>query len=149
MPPKAKFDRSRLSMLNVRWRIGGRICDYLTPALYVRLQTEGGYALLRPPPSKADPFSLHWGPCTIYLRYSATEKINAARELAREEMRRAVDPSLRESAPLFVTSEGVAWRHHLALARILKILKKNLSGPRSEKKISNLQRRVRKSGNIC
>ena len=112
LPPKAKFDRSRLSMLNVKWRIGGRTYDYLTPELYARLQKEGGYALLRPPPSKADPFSLHWGPCTIYLRYSATEKINAARELAREEMRRAIDPRQRESAPLFVTNEGVAWRHH-------------------------------------
>ena len=112
LPPKAKFDRSRLSMLNVRWRIGGVVYDHLTPELYRRLQREGGYALLRPPPSKADPFSLHWGPCTIYLRYSATEKINAARELAREEMRRAVDPTMRESQPLFITEEGTAWRHH-------------------------------------
>ena len=111
LPPKAKFDKTRISMLNVRWRIGGRVYSHLTPELYAQLQRDGGYALLRPPPSKADPFSLHWGPCTIYLRYSASEHINAARELAREEMRRKVDPAKREDAPLFVTGAGVAWRH--------------------------------------
>ena len=111
LPPKVRFDKSRLSMRNIRWRIGGVVYDELTPELYARLCSEGGYALLRPPPSKADPFSLHWGPCTIYLRYDATENINAARELAREEMRRCVPLSERESTPLFVTSDGAAWRH--------------------------------------
>ena len=107
----APFDKSRLSMRNVRWSIGGVVYDELTPELYARLCAEGGYALLRPPPSKADPFSLHWGPCTIYLRFSATEVINAARELAREEIRRRVPLSERESAPLFVKADGGAWRH--------------------------------------
>ena len=111
LPKNARFDRSRLSMRNVRWSIGGVVYDELTPELYARLCAEGGYALLRPPPSKADPFSLHWGPCTIYLRFSATEVINAARELAREEIRRRVPLSERESAPLFVKADGGAWRH--------------------------------------
>ena len=111
LPAKAKFDKTRLSMKNIRWRIGADVYDALTPALFERLQREGGYALLRPPPSKADPFSLHWGPSTIYLRYSATAKINAARELAREELRRAVKPAERESAPLFIDGTGGAWRH--------------------------------------
>ena len=107
----APFDKSRLSMRNVRWSIGGVVYDELTPELYARLCAEGGYALLRPPPSKVDPFSLHWGPCTIYLRFSATEVINAARELAREEIWRRVPLSERESAPLFVKADGGAWRH--------------------------------------
>ena len=135
LPPKAKFDRSRLSMLNVRWRIGGVIYNHLTPELHMRLLREGGYALLRPPPSKADPFSLHWGPCTIYLRYSATEKINAARELAREEMRRAVDPSMRESEPLFVTEEGKAWRHY-ELATTFRAIIVAVSGEERAKQVS-------------
>ena len=93
----ARFDKSRISMRNVRWSVGGVVYDELTPELYARLCTEGGYALLRPPPSKADPFSLHWGPCTIYLRFHPTETINAARELAREELRRKMprSPSAR------------------------------------------------------
>ena len=117
LPANARFDKSRLSMLNVRWSIGGVVYDDLTPALYERLRAEGGYALLRPPPSKADPFSLHWGPCTIYLRFDATETINAARELAREELRRQVPLAEREAAPLFVTADGSAWRH-AALAKV-------------------------------
>ena len=47
-------------------------------------------------------FRCDWGPCTIYLRYSATESINAARELA-QEVRCGVDPTKREEAPLFIT----------------------------------------------
>ena len=58
--------RAHLSMANVRWCIGGVIYDALTPELYERL-ADGDYALLRPPPSKSDQFSLHWGAATIYL----------------------------------------------------------------------------------
>ena len=111
LPKNARFDKSRLSMLNVRWSVGGTVYDELTPELYARLCAEGGYALLRPPPSKADPFSMHWGPCTIYLRFSLTEVVNAARELAREELRRRVPLSGREAAPLFIKADGGAWRH--------------------------------------
>ena len=89
----------------------GNVYDELTLELYARLCREGGYALLRPPPSKADPFSLHWGPCTIYLRFDASETINAARELAREEMRRKVPRADREATPLFVKGGGTSWRH--------------------------------------
>ena len=82
LPAKAKFDKTRLSMKNVRWRIGADVYDALTPALFERLKREGGYALLRPPPSKADPFSLHWGACTIpqVLRTRADQRGTRARE---------------------------------------------------------------------
>ena len=135
LPANARFDRGRLSMLNVRWSIGGVVYDYLTPALYERLRVEGGYALLRPPPSKADPFSLHWGPCTIYLRFDAAETINAARELAREELRRKVPPAERESAPLFVDASGGAWRH-AALAKIFDDIAVTVCGTARAKQLS-------------
>jgi hypothetical protein len=51
------------------------------------------------------------------LRFDATETINAARELAREELRRQVPLAEREAAPLFVTADGSAWRH-AALAKV-------------------------------
>ena len=108
------------------------------PASGKRLGTHrcsDGYALLRPPPSKADPFSLHWGPCTIYLRYSASETINAARELAREELRRAVDPAKREEEPLFVTGDGAAWRH-IELAAIFHSLIVATRGEERAKQVS-------------
>ena len=135
LPANARFDKSRLSMLNVRWSIGGVVYDELTPSLYERLRVEGGYALLRPPPSKADPFSLHWGPCTIYLRFDATETINAARELAREELRRQVPLVERESAPLFVNADGGAWRH-AALAKIFDDIVVAVCGAARAKQVS-------------
>ena len=135
LPANARFDKSRLSMLNVRWSVGGVIYDELTPALYERLRVEGGYALLRPPPSKADPFSLHWGPCTIYLRFDAVETINAARELAREELRRKVPLAERESAPLFVNASGGAWRH-AALAKVFDDIVVAVCGEARAKQLS-------------
>ena len=135
LPPKVRFDKSRLSMRNVRWRIGGVVYDELTPELYARLVAEGGYALLRPPPSKADPFSLHWGPCTIYLRFSATETINAARELAREEVRRCVPLADRESTPLFVKADGSSWRHQ-ELASIFHFIVAATCGEARAKQVS-------------
>ena len=135
LPSKEKFDRSRLSFENVRWRIGGDIYDSLTAELYGRLLREGGYALLRPPPSKADQFSLHWGACTIYLKYSATETINAARELTREEMRRVVDPVKRHEAPLFVNEKGLPWRHE-ALALIFYKIMVAIRGEARAKQVS-------------
>ena len=135
LPSKEKFDRSRLSFENVRWRIGGEIYNSLTAELYDRLLIEGGYALLRPPPSKADQFSLHWGACTIYLKFSATETINAARELAREEMRRAINPTKRHEAPLFVNEKGLPWRHE-ALASIFHKIMVVIRGEERAKQVS-------------
>ena len=135
LPSKEKFDRSRLSFENVRWRIGGEIYNSLTAELYDRLLIEGGYALLRPPPSKADQFSLHWGACTIYLKFSATETINAARELAREEMRRAINPAKRHEAPLFVNEKGLPWRHE-ALASIFHKIMVVIRGEERAKQVS-------------
>lgn len=108
-----KFNKMHLSMANVRWIVGGVMYDALTPELYAKLQ-DGDYALLRVPPSKADQFGLHWGASTIYLMYradAAAFPICAARELAREEMRRAVAPDARREAPLFVSSADMPFRH--------------------------------------
>jgi hypothetical protein len=60
---------------------------------------------------------LHWGASTIYLRYMEDEKahpICAARELAREELRRDVPADKRRSSPLFspsraTTAAGKPW----------------------------------------
>ena len=105
------FSPKHLSMQNVSWKVGTSLHPEMTPALFEEMRRVGGYALLRPPPSKADQFSLHWGACTIYLRYSPDEKINAARELALEELRRAVPLAERKTTPLFVTEGKSVWRH--------------------------------------
>ena len=132
---RVRFDKSRLSWRNVRWRIGGAVYDELTPELYARLLRDGGYALLRPPPSKADPFSLHWGPCTIYLRFHSTETINAARELAREEMRLRVPLAERENTPLFAKADGTPWRHQ-ELSRTFHDIVTAIAGENRAKQVS-------------
>ena len=80
-------------MGDMMWLIDEVVYEYLTPELVERLRAVGGYALLRPPPSKSDPLGLHWGACTIYLRYDADAQICAARALARMEMLREVPPT--------------------------------------------------------
>jgi integrase len=114
LSPKVVFGRTHLAMANVRWLIGGRIIDAPTVAQFAAM-VDGDYALLRPPPSKADQFSLHWGASTIYLRYYTSavgHPICAARELRSEEMRRAVPAARRSMVPLFVSdSSDAPWRH--------------------------------------
>jgi hypothetical protein len=114
LSPKVVFGCTQLAMANVRWLIGGRIIDAPTVAQFAAM-VDGDYALLRPPPSKADQFSLHWGASTIYLRYytsAVVHPICAARELRNEEMRRAVPAARRSMVPLFVSDGGDApWRH--------------------------------------
>ena len=114
LSPKASFGRTHLAMANVRWLIGGQIIDAPT-AVQLAAMVDGDYALLRPPPSKADQFSLHWGASTVYLKYysSATDHpICAARELRAEELRRAVPAARRSLVPLFVCDGGdKPWTH--------------------------------------
>eukprot|EP00966_Prymnesium_polylepis_P107203 2482353-Prymnesium_polylepis.1 len=84
-------------MANVRWMIGGVI--YSAPmAAQLAMLRDGDYALLTPPPSKADQFSLHWGAAIIYLMYHASVEahpICVARELAHEERRRRIPADKR------------------------------------------------------
>ena len=109
--PKVRFGPHHLSMANCTWLIGGTIYKSITPALAGRLAA-GDFALLRPPPSKSDQFSLHWGASTIYLPWQPPSvAICAARELAREELRRGIAEDKRREAPLFVSAAGGPWRH--------------------------------------
>ena len=108
---KVAFGNNHLSMHNVTWLIGGLSLSSPTATQLQSLQ-RGDYALLRPPPSKSDQFSLHWGASTIYLPFDPDARICAARELAREEIRRQVPPQARKRAPLFVGFDDASpWRH--------------------------------------
>ena len=107
------FGRMHLALKNVRWLIGGAIYEAPTTA-QLRSLAHGDYALLTPPCSKADQFSLHWGASTIYLAFYESEAdhpICAARELAREELRRLVPADKRADVPLFVRAGNSPWRH--------------------------------------
>ena len=68
IPDKGKWTRRFISFDNVKWSIGGIVYTAPTAEQLAALR-EGDFALLRPPPSKADQFGLHWGASTIYLPY--------------------------------------------------------------------------------
>ena len=114
LPDGERWDKSRAAMSNLSWQVMGVVHHEMTPELFKLLFTVGGYALLRPPPSKSDPLGLHWGASTIYLRFSATDEINAARTLATMELVRKVPVGKRDDTPLFVSPAGGAW-HSAAL----------------------------------
>ena len=109
-------------MTNVRWLINGTIYNHLTPALADSLVDGRDYCLFTPPPSKADQLGLHWGACTIYLRYSKTDTICAARMLAHLELLRNVKPEKRADTPLFIDFAGSAFGAHAASDMFLKLL---------------------------
>ena len=121
LPPGAKWDRSRISFANIRWQIGNKVYASLTPE-QLRNLTANDYCLLTPPPSKADPLGLHWGACTIYLRFSSTDKICAARALAHLELVRAVPIDKRLDTPLFVDFEGGPTRQGVVTDMFKKML---------------------------
>lgn len=100
----AEFALKHFSWDNVKWRIGGVDYARLTPALYARL-CEGDVMIVRPPPSKADPFGLRWGAKPIFLPYSSSAPICAARELAALEMQRR--PVNRQMVQTFALAGGL------------------------------------------
>ena len=104
LEPRVAFSGARhISWDNVKWRIGGIEYPALTREL-CETMTAGDMAIIRPPPSKADKFGLRWGPSPIYLPYSATLPICAARELAALELMSS--PTNRLETPLFATDGG-------------------------------------------
>jgi hypothetical protein len=64
----------------VSWIVRGAAVPSLTKAQLLGLK-EGDYVVLKPPPSKADPFALIWGNRPIYGAFSALSKANMARAI--------------------------------------------------------------------
>ena len=104
LEPGAAFGLKHFSWDNVKWRVGGKLVPALTPVLRAQL-TDGDMLIVRPPPSKADPFGLRWGVKPIYLPYSATAPICAARAVADLEIWRT--PKARQMEQTFHLDAGI------------------------------------------
>ena len=102
---KETWGSMHLSFANLTWIVKGEHHAHLNIAQLFSLEG-GDHAVIRPPPSKADPFGLRWGNNPIYLPYNEESAINAARALAQWEMCAAVLPSQRRQTPLFCGTEG-------------------------------------------
>jgi len=104
----AEFDKLRISWANVTWWFDKGTRETATPQLKDLLSLQpGDYCGLIPPPSKADQFGSKWMNNTIWLPYSATAPINAARALAQYEIVARVPPNKRRSTPLFCGAGSV------------------------------------------
>ena len=101
-----KWDASRISFANLKWKIDGKTVLYPTWQQLMTLK-EGDYAILMPPPSKADQFGMRWGNNPIWLPFNAIDAVNAARALSRWELCARVKPDARRATPLFCGEEGV------------------------------------------
>ena len=95
-----------ISFANLTWFIGGEKTASPTMQQLLHLK-EGDFAILQPPPSKADPWGMKWGNHPIYLPYHPTARLNAARALAQWEATACVPEGERRSTPLFCGTEGV------------------------------------------
>lgn len=104
LPAGESFGLKHFSWDNIKWQVGGRTYAALTPALYRQL-SEGDIMIIRPPPSKADPFGLRWGVRPIYLPYSATAPICAARAIAELELH--AQPRARQHEQPFAMAAGL------------------------------------------
>ena len=105
---------AHLTFASVSWRIAAVHPTELiidpTPE-QLALLAPGDYALLRPPPSKADQFGIIWGTDPIYLPFEPVEVICAARYLAELEIVRRVRGGARGATPLFADSNGKPFTH--------------------------------------
>ena len=105
LPTGERWGKKHISFANLTWNIAGVHVPAPTIA-QLRGLMPGDYAVLTPPPSKADPFGMRWGNHPIWLPFCPRAAINAARSLAAWEITAAVPAERRESTPLFCGVEG-------------------------------------------
>ena len=101
LPAGEVFDNLRLSRASLRWLIRG-IMRLAPSVAELQALALGDYAVLVPPPSKADQFGVYFGSRPLWLPFVAGCVRNAAAALARIEIRMPVEPEARASTPLFV-----------------------------------------------
>ena len=100
-----------ISFANLTWRSQGRPDTASPTARDLFNIKDGDYAILRPPPSKCDLQAMRWGNSPIWLPYSSSATLNAARALAKWELQARVAPGARHSTPLFCGPLGPRRRH--------------------------------------
>jgi hypothetical protein len=85
----------------VSWIVQGLAVPFLSPLQLLALK-EGDYVVLKPPPSKADPFALVWGNRPIYGAFLPHQKANMARAIRDLFVHVAVPEYRWADTPLFV-----------------------------------------------
>jgi len=101
-----RFAPQHASLAHLTWRLRGTVYASPPPDLLAHPQP-GDYAILVPPPSKADFTGEVWGSLPIYLHYLASDPDGAFQHLANYELAAAVPASQRAATPL-ITPDGTA-----------------------------------------
>ena len=104
VPSGDVFTNMHLSRNHLWWRIRGLDVQFPSVAQLRALQ-RGDYALIRPPPSKTDPFGTTFGNQFIYLPFVplSVDPVNAAAALRNMELAFQVSHDLRRTVPLFAS----------------------------------------------
>ena len=100
LPAGAEFDDFCIKRASLSWRIAGVIVAAPSRAQLEGL-CRGDFALITPPPSKADHFGTFFGNRPVWLPFVDTPG-NAAAALAQLELRIPVAAAERRSSPLFM-----------------------------------------------
>jgi len=107
--PPGGFSKRDLSLANLTWHFNGARCPYLSET-QLRQLSDGDFAILTPAASKCDPFGMRWGAKPIWLPFSSSAWLCAARALRDLELRRLhVAPEERRKVPLFCHESGIPW----------------------------------------
>lgn len=94
---------------------------------------DGDIMMVIPLPSKADRFGTQWGGRPLYLRYSSSAPINAAREVAAIELALPCTGEQRLRTPLFTEADGSMTQHSvLAVAFRQALLAMGVSKERAD-----------------
>lgn len=104
VPSGDAFTNMHLSRNHLWWRIRGLDTQFPSVAQLRSLQ-QGDFALIRPPPSKTDPFGTTFGNQFIYLPFVplSVDPVNAAAALRDMELVFQIPHNLRRTVPLFVS----------------------------------------------
>lgn len=77
LPAGGTWSSNRISRASCSWIFRGAIKPWLSTTELVSL-SEADFLIVKPPPSKADPFSLVWGSRPIYIPVRLRDPLNAA-----------------------------------------------------------------------
>ena len=107
------FGKPSLSRWHLRWRINGKDVPVPSREQLLSLRHRRDFAVIKPPPSKSDPFGAHWGSKLIYLSYDENDSLNAASKLRDLELDLVVSAKLRRDVPLFPMAAGRPFTAHV------------------------------------
>jgi len=134
LPDDATFYPSRASRAPLTWRLNG-IVVAAPSTEQLRGLTTGDAAIFTPPPSKADPFGLHFGNKPIWLPVTSAPG-NAASALRDSELAVPVDAARRRVTPLFGLPTAEQPLRHSTVDRMLRDLLVVVVGPQDANKYS-------------